>query len=192
MLRPLYDWTLKQAAKPHAEKIMAGISFAESSFFPIPPDVMLAPMVLTRPEKAYRFALVCTLASVAGAILGYAIGFFLKDFAIWLLGLFGYTGHLDAFESFMATWGPWAILVKGLTPIPFKLVTIASGLGSLNIFIFVLCCAVTRGARFFLVAYLVKRFGPRAQAAIEKRINLIGGIVIALLVLLIVVLKFLH
>lgn len=192
MLRPLYDWTLKQAARPNAEKVLAAISFAESSFFPIPPDVMLVPMALAKPERAYRLALICTIASVLGGLLGYAIGYYLADVGMKILGLFGYAGNLDAFHNWIQEWGAWAILAKGLTPIPFKLVTIASGMGQLNIFIFTACCIVTRGARFFLSAYLLKRFGPQARELIEKRLYLAVGIFIAILVLGFVAIKFLH
>lgn len=192
MLRPLYDWTLKQAAKPHAEKILAAISFAESSFFPIPPDVMLAPMALAKPEKAYRLAFICTLASVVGALFGYAIGYFLAPAGLWILSLFGYKGNLDSFHTIIQEWGAWAILIKGLTPIPFKLVTIASGMGQLNIFIFTVCCVITRGVRFYLTAFLLKRFGPQARELIDKRINLVAAVGVGVIVLGIVAVKFMH
>ncbi|OYW80132.1 MAG: cytochrome B, partial [Asticcacaulis sp. 32-58-5] len=106
---------IKLAGSRHAEKALAAVSFAESSFFPIPPDVMLAPMALARPDKAYRYAIVCTIASVLGAILGYAIGYYLEPVCIWLLKLFGYSDDLSKFHEFMAQWGPWVIIAKGLT-----------------------------------------------------------------------------
>ncbi|UDF04337.1 YqaA family protein [Asticcacaulis sp. AND118] len=192
MLRPLYDWTLKQAARPNAEKVLAAISFAESSFFPIPPDVMLAPMALAKPEKAYRLAFICTLASVLGGLFGYAIGYYLADIGLKILSLFGYSGNLDSFHTIIQEWGAWAILIKGLTPIPFKLVTIASGMGQLNLAIFVVCCVVTRGARFYMTAFLLKRFGPQARELIEKRINLVAIVGVAVIVLGIVAVKFMH
>ncbi|MFP1131059.1 YqaA family protein [Asticcacaulis sp. W401b] len=192
MLRPLYDWTLKQAARPNAEKVLAAISFAESSFFPIPPDVMLAPMALAKPEKAYRLAFICTVASVLGGLFGYAIGYYLADIGLKILGLFGYSGNLDSFHAIIQEWGAWAILIKGLTPIPFKLVTIASGMGQLNLAIFFICCVITRGARFYLTAFLLKRFGPQARELIEKRINLVAIVGVAVIVLGIVAVKFMH
>lgn len=192
MLRPLYDWTLKQAARPNAEKVLAAISFAESSFFPIPPDVMLAPMALAKPEKAYRLAFICTVASVLGGLFGYAIGYYLADIGLKILGLFGYSGNLDSFHAIIQEWGAWAILIKGLTPIPFKLVTIASGMGQLNLAIFFVCCVITRGARFYLTAFLLKRFGPQARELIEKRINLVAIVGVAVIVLGIVAVKFMH
>jgi membrane protein YqaA with SNARE-associated domain len=192
LLRPLYDWTLKQAARPNAEKVLAAISFAESSFFPIPPDVMLAPMALAKPEKAYRLAFICTMASVLGGLFGYAIGYYLADIGLKILGLFGYSGNLDSFHAIIQEWGAWAILIKGLTPIPFKLVTIASGMGQLNLAIFFICCVITRGARFYLTAFLLKRFGPQARELIEKRINLVAIAGVAVIVLGIVAVKFMH
>jgi membrane protein YqaA with SNARE-associated domain len=187
----MYDWTLKQAAKPHADKALGVISFAESSFFPIPPDVMLAPMVLARPDRAYYFALICTIGSILGALFGYAIGHFFAPAAHDLFAFFGYEKHLADFEAFMLKYGPWAILIKGLTPIPFKLVTIASGLAHINLGIFVLCCAITRAVRFFAVAYLFKRFGPEIAHTMEKRFYLVSGIVIGLLVVVVVAMKLL-
>ncbi|WP_031231504.1 YqaA family protein [Asticcacaulis sp. YBE204] len=190
MLRPMYDWTLKQAAKPNAEKVLAAISFAESSFFPIPPDVMLAPMALAKPEKAYRFALICTIASVLGGLFGYAIGYFLEPVGLWLLKLMGHGDGLAHFRHFMDEWGMWVILGKGLTPIPFKLVTIASGLAHFNLGMFIFSCVVTRGARFYLTAFLLQRFGPQAKELIEKRINLVAAVCVGVLVLGIVAIKF--
>ena len=130
MLRKLYDWVFVQARKPHAEKALAVVSFAEASFFPIPPDVMLAPMILSRPDRAYRYAAVCSLASLLGGLLGYAIGVFLEPLALKLLAIFGHGMDMAVYQSWFATNGFLVILGKGLTPIPFKLVTIASGLAA--------------------------------------------------------------
>src|SRR6202008_4002215 len=143
---------------------LAGISFAESSVFPGPPDVVLAPMVLTRPEKAYTYAAICTAASVAGGILGYAIGYFVSGFAQSLLAFMGHADGLETFREWYAVWGVWVILIKGATPIPYKLVTIASGLAAFNFPVFVLASIVTRGLRFFLVAFVLKRFGPTIRS----------------------------
>ena len=128
MLRKLYNWVLKLAGGPQAEPALAIVSFAESSFFPIPPDVMLAPMAVARPERWVRYALVCTVASVLGGLAGYAIGYFLfETVGQAILGFFGYAGKEAALRAFYDQWGAAFILLKGLTPIPFKLVTILSG-----------------------------------------------------------------
>ncbi|MBP7705386.1 MAG: DedA family protein [Caulobacter sp.] len=182
MLRRLYDWVMGLAASRHAPKSLFAVSFAESSFFPIPPDVMLAPMVLARPDKAWTYATICTAASVLGGILGYAIGFFLQDVAIWLLSLTGHASGLAEYKCWYDKYGTWVILAKGLTPIPYKLVTIASGLAQFSFGMFIFASVVTRGARFFLVAAIVKKFGPAMLPIVEKRLALFAGIGIALLV----------
>jgi membrane protein YqaA with SNARE-associated domain len=175
MFRGLYDWTLRLANHRHAIRSMGMISFAESSFFPIPPDVMLVPMILARRDQAWLIATVCTLTSVAGGMLGYAIGYFLYDsVGQWLINLYGLQEGAVEFRSWYAEWGAAIILIKGLTPIPFKLVTIASGLAAFNFPLFVLTALITRGARFFLIAALLKRYGAPIQSFIEKRLNLIG------------------
>ena len=183
MFRALYDWTLRLAHHRHAVRSMAAISFAESSVFPIPPDVMLVPMILARREQAYWIATVCTLSSVAGGMLGYAIGYFLYDsVGLWLVNLYGAHDAITEFRSWYDSWGAAVILIKGLTPIPFKVVTIASGFFAYNFPLFVLLAAITRGARFFLIAWLLKRYGERMQGFIERRLNLIGTLALVLLV----------
>jgi membrane protein YqaA with SNARE-associated domain len=180
MFRALYDWTLRMAGHRHAIRYMAVVSFAESSFFPIPPDVMLVPMVLARRDQAWLIATVCTLSSVLGGMLGYAIGYFLWDSIGQSLGQF--YGMTEEFRRTFQTYGVEIILLKGLTPIPFKLVTIASGFAAFNFPLFVLCAAVTRGARFFVIAALLRRYGAPVQAFIEKRMSLVGWGFLALLV----------
>jgi membrane protein YqaA with SNARE-associated domain len=175
MFRSLYDWTLRLAHHRHALRSLAAISFAESSFFPIPPDVMLVPMVLARREQAFLIATVCTIASVVGAMFGYAIGYFLYDsVGQWLIHVYGMADRIEQFRAWYQHWGAAIILVKGLTPIPFKLVTIASGLAAFNFPLFVLSCAVTRSARFFLVAALLKRFGEPVREFIERRLDMLA------------------
>jgi membrane protein YqaA with SNARE-associated domain len=181
-LRALYDWTMGLAASRHATPALAGISFLESSVFPVPPDVVLAPMVLARPEKAYYYATVCTIASVLGGILGYAIGYFLSDLGEKLLVLMGHAGGLETFRAWYDEWGVWVILIKGATPIPYKLVTIASGLAAFNFPIFVAASVVTRGVRFFLVAFILKRYGPPILALVERRLYLATTIFVVALV----------
>jgi membrane protein YqaA with SNARE-associated domain len=182
VIRKLYDWVMNQAAGRHAPWALAAVSFAESSFFPVPPDVMLAPMAAKRPERAYRYALICTLASVLGGILGYAIGYFAAPLGQKLLALLGHANSLAEFQALYAKVGLWIILVKGLTPIPYKLVTIASGLARFSFPIFVAASVVTRGGRFFLAAALLKRFGPSILPVIEKRLALFAALFVVLLV----------
>jgi membrane protein YqaA with SNARE-associated domain len=191
MLRRLYDRIMLLAATRWALPWLAVIAFAESSFFPVPPDVMLAPMVLARPERGYLFAGVCTLGSVLGGMLGYAIGYFLAPLGVKLLALMGHAGGLETFQAWYAHWGVWVILVKGLTPIPFKLVTIASGLAAFSFPVFVGAAIVTRAARFFLVAAIFKHFGPPARAFVEKRLTLVTTVVAIVLVGAIVAVRYL-
>ncbi|MEA2947862.1 MAG: hypothetical protein QOI40_3192 [Alphaproteobacteria bacterium] len=189
MLRRLYDWCIAAAEKPYATWLMGIVSFVESSFFPIPPDVMLIPMSLARPDKAWFYAAVCTLTSVAGGVLGYFIGAFLYDsVGLWVIKLYGLGNKIEAYREAYAYWGTWIILIKGATPIPYKLVTIASGFFGYNIYMFVLLSCIARGMRFFLLAFLLNRYGAQAREIIEKRLGfwvtlgaaaLVGGIVIA-------------
>jgi membrane protein YqaA with SNARE-associated domain len=182
LLRRLYDWCLAAAHKPRAMWLMGAVSFAESSFFPVPPDVMLIPMALARPERAYVMAFWCTVTSVAGGVLGYAIGALLYDsVGLWLIQLYGYGDKVEAFREAYAQWGAWIILLKGLTPIPYKIVTITSGFAGYNLGLFILFSVITRGARFFVLAFLLHRYGESARHIIEKRLGLwvlLGAIVI--------------
>jgi len=173
LIRRLYDWCIGAAGKPHAVWILGAVAFAESSFFPVPPDIMLIPMSLARPDRAFRLAAWCTLASVAGGLLGYAIGALLYDsLGLWLIQLYGYGNKVEAFRAAYAQWGAWIILLKGLTPIPFKIVTITSGFAGYNFGLFVLFSVITRGGRFFLLAFLLNRYGVQAREIIEKRLGL--------------------
>ncbi|HEX7883918.1 MAG TPA: YqaA family protein [Afipia sp.] len=173
MLRRMYDWCIAAADKPYALWLMGAVSFAESSFFPIPPDVMLIPMSLARPQKAWLYALVCTVTSVAGGVVGYAIGALLYDsVGQWLINLYGYGDKVEAFRASYAEYGAWIILLKGLTPIPYKLVTITSGFANYNLLLFVIFSIIARGGRFFIVAILLNRYGTWIREAIEKRLGL--------------------
>lgn len=173
MLTALKDRTIALARSPHAEKALFAISFAESSFFPLPPDLLLGPMAAADPSKWLRYALTCTVASVLGGCLGYAIGMFLMDtIGQGILDFFGYTGErYAALEAQYADYGIWVILIKGLTPIPYKLVTIASGALHFSLPMFIAASIVTRGARFTLVSWLFQRFGPSMGPIIEKRLG---------------------
>nr|WP_316630072.1 YqaA family protein [uncultured Brevundimonas sp.] len=191
MLRKLYDRVFELARSRHATKALAVVSFAESSFFPIPPDVMLAPMILARPQKAYFYAAVCTIASVLGGMLGYAIGYFLTDVGLAIMRVLGHSDGVEQFRQWFDQWGLWVILIKGLTPIPYKLVTIASGLAAFSFPIFIAASVATRGGRFFLEAWILKRWGPAMLAQVEKRLALWTGAGLVALIGLIVVLKLL-
>ncbi len=183
MFRALYDWTLRLASHRHAMRSMAVISFCESSFFPIPPDVMVVPMVLARRDQAYLIATVCTVSSVLGGMFGYAIGYFLWDsVGQWLIQAYHLEARMEGLRSLYDQWGAAVILIKGFTPIPFKLVTIASGFFEYHFLIFVLLATITRGARFFLIAWLLKRYGAPMQEFIEQRLTLIGWTFLVLLV----------
>ncbi len=189
MLRRIYDWCIAAADKPYALWLMAMVSFAESSFFPVPPDVMLIPMSLARPSKAWFYALLCTVTSVAGGVVGYAIGALLYDsVGHWLISLYGYGDKVEAFRASYAQYGAWIILLKGLTPIPYKIVTITSGFAGYDIWLFILFSFIARGGRFFVVAILLNRYGAVIREQLEKRLGmwvaigtvlLIAGFVIA-------------
>jgi membrane protein YqaA with SNARE-associated domain len=173
MLRRIYDWCIAAADKPYALWILTAISFAESSFFPVPPDIMLLPMSLAKPKRAWLYAGVCTIASVTGGLLGYAIGALLYDsVGHWLINLYGYGDKVEAFRESYAKWGAIIILGKGLTPIPYKLVTITSGFAGYNIWLFTLFSVITRGARFFIEAVVLNRFGDPIREQIEKHLGL--------------------
>lgn len=188
MMQNLYQWTMRQAARPNAGRVLGLVSFLESSIFPIPPDVMLVPMCLAHRERAFRYALICTITSVLGGIFGYAIGYFLiETLGEWIIRVYGYGEKLHTFQESYQEWGVWIILIKGLTPIPYKLVTIASGAAHFSLGVFILASIVTRGIRFFLIAGLLWRFGAPIRDFIEKRlvlltwiffIGLIGGFVV--------------
>ncbi|KAA5601860.1 YqaA family protein [Blastochloris sulfoviridis] len=174
MLRRLYDAIIALSEKKSAPWYMGAVSFAESSFFPVPPDVMLVPMALARPDRAWFLALVCTVTSVLGGLVGYAIGALLYDsVGQWIVSLYGYGDKLEAFRAAYAHWGAWIILIKGLTPIPYKLVTIASGFSGYDLLSFVVLSAITRGLRFFFLAFLIDRWGIGARIFIERRLGLV-------------------
>lgn len=182
MLRGLYNWTMRLAARPNAELWLALVAFCESSFFPIPPDVVAVPMVLANRDNAYRLALISTVASVLGGILGYAIGYALfETVGKQLIAFYGYSSGFEEFHALYAKYGAWVILVKGFTPIPFKLVTIASGVARYNFPLFVLLSIITRGARFFLIAWLLRRYGAPIQTFIDKRLNLVAALLLVLI-----------
>ena len=184
MLRQMYQKLRALSASDKAEPALAGVSFAEASFFPIPPDIMLIPMAALRPDRAMRAAFVATIASVLGGLLGYCIGaFFMDTLGKPLMDFYGYSDKLTEFQASYAHYGLAIILLKGLTPIPFKLVTIASGLAKFDLVTFILASLVTRGARFALVSWLSARFGPSIEPFIEKQLYWVMGGVALVIVL---------
>lgn len=174
MTKRAYDWMMRMARHEKAGPALFGISFLESSVFPIPPDVMLIPMVLARPERAWLYAAICTAGSVLGGIAGYAIGYFLYEtLGQWLISTYGLAQQFEAYRAAYNEWGLWIILIKGATPIPYKIVTIASGAAAFNFWIFLAASLVTRGVRFFLVAALLYWFGTPIRDFIERRLTLV-------------------
>lgn len=192
MLHSLYRRVLALAAHPQAVLWLAAISFAESSFFPIPPDALLIPMILARPDRAFRLALICTLASVAGGVLGYVIGYALyEQLAAPVIRFYHYEAAAEAFRLKFQEWGLWVILIKGLTPIPYKIVTITSGAAGFNFAVFVAASLVTRAARFYLIAVLLRRYGEPVREFIEQRLTLVTSVAAAGIVGGFVALRFL-
>ena len=192
MLRRLYDRVMMLAAHPRAMWVLAAVSFAESSFFPIPPDAMLVPMVLARRAQAWRIAALCTVASVIGGFFGYAIGYFLYEIiGRPLVAFYGLEHEFEQYQTLFTEWGLWIILIKGMTPIPYKIITIASGVAKLDLTVFALASIVTRGVRFYLVAALLYFYGPPIREFIERYLTLVTTTFVVILVLGFVALKYL-
>lgn len=186
----LYDTCLKWAKHRHAEKYLAGLSCAESTFFPIPPDVMLAPMVLGQTEKAWRFAWITTIASVIGGIIGYFLGVFAFDsFINPLIAQWGYTEKLSLAEQWFAEYGVWVVFIAGFSPIPYKVFTISAGALAMAFLPFVIASAVGRGARFFLVAAFMKYGGPPMEAKLKQYIEYIGWAIVVLAIVAYLILR---
>jgi membrane protein YqaA with SNARE-associated domain len=183
MLRRLYDWTLSLAAGPRANVALGTVSFIESSVFPIPPDLLLIPMVIAKREKAWYLAFLCTVTSVVGGLLGYFIGSVLfHEIAEPILSFYGYLDKFDEFKKLFNEWGWWFVFFAGLTPFPYKVITIASGVTGLSLPIFMLSSVVSRGIRFFVVSALLYFFGPPIRDFIEKRLGLMFTVFVVLLV----------
>lgn len=180
MFRKLYDRVILWSKHPHAVKYLFALSFAESSFFPVPPDVMLAPMALAQPKRAFRFALWTTVASVLGGMFGYGIGFFLFDsIEPWLQTSHYWTPYLTA-TAWFGEWGFWAVLVAGFSPIPYKVFTIAAGALNMIFVPFVLASVLGRGGRFFLVAMLLAAGGERLESRLREYTDRLGWASVAL------------
>jgi membrane protein YqaA with SNARE-associated domain len=192
MLTGIKSKMMNAARSPNAERALFVVSFAESSFFPLPPDLMLGPMAAAEPKKWLRYAIVCTIASVLGGLLGYAIGMFLMDqIGRYILDFFGYSGEREQeLRAFYDQYGAWFIFFKGLTPIPYKLVTIISGALHFSIPIFIAASVVTRGLRFALVAWIFQKFGPQIAPVMEKRMGLVLVVVAVVIVAMVLALRF--
>ena len=183
MIGKIYDWMMRTAASDKAPEALGIVSFIESSIFPIPPDVMLIPMVLARREKAWWYATIATVASVLGGLLGYAIGYYLYDaVGAPILKFYGREGALDSFIKFVHDYGVPAVIIKGMTPIPFKVVTIAAGVAKMNLLAFTAASIVARAMRFYLVAGLLYYYGEPVRAFIEKHLTLVTTGFVALLI----------
>ena len=192
MLRRLYDWTMGLAAHRHATAWIAAIAFLESSVFPIPPDILLIPMVLAAPTRAFRLVAIVTAASVLGGIAGYAIGVFLfETIGRAILDFYGYFDKFAKFQDWYTAWGGWIVFAGGFSPIPYKVFTIASGVADMNILTFTVASIVGRGARFFLVAFLLWKFGETINAFIERYLAQLTLAFVVLLVAGFIALKYL-
>ena len=188
ILRNLYDWTLDKASQKRASWFLSVISFAESSFFPIPPDIILIPMVLAKRTKTFFYAFICTLSSVLGGVFGYFIGLLLfNSIGLIIINFYHLEEQITQFKNYYNSYGAWIVIIAGFTPFPFKVITIASGLFQLNFIIFILCSILSRGARFYLISILLYFFGDNIRLFIDKYFNfltilffilLIGGILI--------------
>jgi membrane protein YqaA with SNARE-associated domain len=174
MIKALYDWMMAKAAHRHAVWWLAAVSFIESSFFPIPPDIMLIPMVLAAPTRWWRLSLVCTAASVVGGYFGYAIGYYAMDaVGIPILAALGLVDKFHAFKPLVDQYGVWVIIVKGMTPIPYKLITISAGAFKFDLAQFTVASLISRGMRFLMVSALLWKFGPPIREFVERRLKLV-------------------
>lgn len=182
MLQRLYDWTMRLAAHRHALLALAAVSFIESSVFPIPPDVLLIPMVLAARDRAWLYATVCTIASVLGGAAGYGIGYFLfEELGRPLLEFYHYGDQFETFRDQYNAWGAWIVAGAGVTPFPYKVITIASGVTALDPTTFMVASILSRGARFFLVAALLWYFGPPIRKFIENHLGMVVTVFFVLL-----------
>lgn len=183
LVKATYDYMINLASRPNAMYFLFAVAFIESSFFPIPPDVMLIPMVLATPSKAWRIATVTTIASVLGGAFGYTIGIFFFDLiARPILTFYGYMHQFDVFKEYYHEWGAWIVFGAGVTPFPYKVITIASGVVHLDFVVFMLASVVARGFRFYLVAWLLKKFGEPMKDYIEKNLGMLSILFMALLI----------
>ena len=192
MLRKLYDWTLNLAAHKHALLALALLSFIESSIFPIPPDILLIPMVLAMRDRAWLVAGVCTVASVIGGMMGYGIGFFMyEQIGKPILDFYHYSLKFSEFQVTYNQWGAWAVFFAGITPFPYKVITILSGMTGLSLPVFIIASIIARGMRFFIIAALLWKYGDAIRAFIERRLGVMFFLLVVLLFVGFVAVKFL-
>ncbi|PID32813.1 hypothetical protein CR956_00515 [Candidatus Saccharibacteria bacterium] len=191
-MRKTYNWVVGWSEKKSAERALAALSFAESSFFPIPPDPLLIAMVTAQPKKWLRLAVITTGASVVGGMLGYFIGSSLIEAALPTITNLGYKEAYETAVKWFENWGVWAVLIAGFTPVPYKIFTIAGGAAHMALLPFFIGSIVGRGGRFFLVSYLMQQFGRRYKDKIEKYIDILGFAFIGLIIAGVLVLKFVH
>jgi len=183
LLRSLYTWTLNKAEHKYSSWILSIVSFAESSFFPIPPDILLIPMIIAKRVKAWTYAFICTLSSVLGGVAGYAIGyFFYNSIGVFIVDTYHLSNSFSVFENYYNEYGMLIVLGAGFTPFPFKFITIASGVFNLNIFLFIITAIIARGLRFYLLAGLLFIFGEKIKIFIDKYFNLLAILFFILLV----------
>jgi membrane protein YqaA with SNARE-associated domain len=190
MLRTLYEHIIRLAGGRWAMPALAAVAMVEATFPFVPPDVMLAPMVLARRERAWLYAAVCTAGSVCGGLIGYGLGYFLAPLGLKLLTATGHPDAMNSFQHLFAQYGLWVILIKGLTPVPFMLVTIASGVAKFSILVFILASIITRGGRFFLGAALLQH--PKAKAIIDRHFNLLAVAGVALIIAALLLVRWLE
>ena len=190
--RFLYDWTLSKSGHPKAKWFLAIVAFSESSFFPIPPDILLIPMIIAKKTKAWLYAFVCTASSVLGGVLGYAIGyFFYTSIGILIVNAYGLADSFNSFEKYYNNYGIWIVLGAGFTPFPFKFITIASGVFNLNFILFIIISIFARGLRFYLIAILLFIFGEKIKNLIDNYFNLLTFLFFILLFGSVLIIKFL-
>jgi membrane protein YqaA with SNARE-associated domain len=189
VLRPVYDWMLRQAASRQAPFVLSLLAFVEPIIFPVPPDVMLAPMVVTKPENVWRYAILTTIASVLGGCVSYFIGYLFVDWAVAVLSARSSIG-LEEYRSIFDHWGVLFILAKGFVPVPFMIITYAAGAAHFSFAQFLAAATVTRGGRFCLSAWLSKRYGPQVQERIERNLMLWASIFVVAVVALVVLIRY--
>ncbi|CAO3446021.1 hypothetical protein [Azospirillum argentinense] len=183
MLKPLYNRILKLSARKDAVWWMSAVSFAESSFFPLPPDIMLVPMCLAEPKKLWRYTNICALASLIGGMFGYAVGFYLfESIGRLIIDFYNAQESFQRFQDMFAEFGPWFLILKGITPIPYKLLTITAGFAHLDLTVFILCSIVARFSRFYMIAILLHFYGPQVRDIIEKRLMLVTTVLLVIII----------
>ncbi|OYD83373.1 MULTISPECIES: YqaA family protein [Azospirillum] len=183
MLKPLYNRILRLSARKDAVWWMSAVSFAESSFFPLPPDIMLVPMCLAEPKKLWRYTNICALASLIGGLFGYAVGFYLfESVGRLIIDFYNAQDSFQRFQDMFAEFGPWFLILKGITPIPYKLLTITAGFAHLDLTVFILCSIVARFSRFYMIAILLHFYGPQVRDIIEKRLMLVTTVLLVIII----------